>query len=128
VEIPLDAFALSEVIGGAALHLGFQGNFSGAANIYLDRIALTDLAFESGDFDEDGDVDGADFLTFLRNFGKSDGVGFGDGDANLDGTVDGTDLSILESMFGAVAGGTQSVPEPTTSCLLLFWAEVHRGE
>jgi hypothetical protein len=65
------------------------------------------------DFDGDGDVDGRDLLTWLRNFGVNTV-----GDATGDGTVDADDLRAWESQFAAAGGSLSSlVPEPS-SCLL----------
>ncbi len=68
------------------------------------------LATIPGDFDSDGDVDGADFLVWQR--------GFGDG-------YDVSDLAVWKSNFGApgalstASGATAAVPEPTSFWLLL---------
>ncbi|HEX6960636.1 MAG TPA: dockerin type I domain-containing protein [Lacipirellula sp.] len=68
---------------------------------------------ESGDFDDDGDVDGSDFLAWQRGLGSSVTPGTG-ADGNSDGTVDGDDLAIWKD---AVGSGTATiaaavVPEP----------------
>ncbi|MDZ4658612.1 MAG: S8 family serine peptidase [Bythopirellula sp.] len=51
------------------------------------------------DFDEDGDVDGRDFLAWQRGFGKTTNVTPADGDANSDGTVDGEDLDMWQDDY-----------------------------
>lgn len=58
---------------------------------------------QAGDFDADGDADGADFLRWQRGFGKLPaGPGLGaDGDADND--VDGADLAIWKASFGQPA-------------------------
>jgi hypothetical protein len=79
----------------------------------------------SADFDEDGDVDGADLLTWQRNFGKLLGAAHGDGDADGDGDVDGEDLTAVEGRVMplplAVSGLAQvsvtAIPEPSTLAL-----------
>ena len=43
----------------------------------------------TADFDDDSDVDGIDFLTWQRNFGRQSSATFAQGDANDDGKVDG---------------------------------------
>ncbi len=53
----------------------------------------------TADFDFDGDVDGADFLTWQRNVGNM-AAGPEQGDANFDFVVDGTDLAAITAEFG----------------------------
>jgi hypothetical protein len=74
---------------------------------------------EDADFDGDGDVDGADFLTWQRNLGISDGTAtLATGDANDDGNVTTADLGIWQTQF--VEGqtpGVSAVPEPASLAL-----------
>jgi hypothetical protein len=68
----------------------------------------------SADFDQDGDVDGMDFLRWQRGLG----VGFKptDGDANGDSQVNGVDLAAWRFQYGAtgvVPPAGSAVPEPT---------------
>jgi len=104
--VPPDAaVALTNVTHFRILHNPDPEDFRGAVGngeFFLDNIrAISD----SGDFDNDGDVDGADFLTWQRN----PGVG---------------NLSAWESNFGntGVLTATQAVPEPATGLLLLMGA------
>jgi hypothetical protein len=66
--------------------------------------ALTAASFQvvapSADFDDDGIVDGADFLAWQRGFGKTSGAQPADGDANGDQIVDGSDLAVWRGQFG----------------------------
>ncbi len=60
----------------------------------------------AGDFDSDGDVDGADFLAWQRGFGTE---------------FNATDLTNWQSNFGATNGGLVAVvPEPSTLVMLAF--------
>ncbi len=52
----------------------------------------------NADFDADGDVDGADFLTWQRSLGGPGDLA--DGDANGDNLVDGEDLIVWQAQFG----------------------------
>ena len=78
-------------------------------------------ATNNSDFDNDGDVDGGDFLTWQKNLGST-GVPAGDkstGDANGDGTVNGLDQQEWKDHYGlpptvAAAG---AVPEPASLAL-----------
>ena len=89
------------------------------------------LAVASGDFDDDGDVDGNDFLIWQKGFGISSGATLTDGDANGDGRVDGTDLAIWQDTYGLVLNSLSSasvVPEPTASFMItLSWMVVFSG-
>ncbi|MDC0935674.1 hypothetical protein OAS39_05265, partial [Pirellulales bacterium] len=81
------------------------------------------LSVADADFDQDGDVDGADFLAGQRGFGTAGGATLADGDANGDGNVDGLDLAIWENTYRASTGAlsaTASVPEPGCSILAVF--------
>jgi hypothetical protein len=51
------------------------------------------------DFDQDGDDDGKDFLTWQRNVGKNN-ASLADGDADGDDKVSGADLAIWKRRFG----------------------------
>jgi hypothetical protein len=77
---------------------------------------------DNADFDNDGDVDGADFLTWQRGVGIEDGsANLADGDANDDGNVTAADLEILKTQFGAAsAAAAAAVPEPATYGLALL--------
>lgn len=79
----------------------------------------------TGDFDADGDVDGADFLAWQNGFGIASGASRTQGDANADGDVDRFDLAVWKAQFGAsgLASSTSSgVPEPSTVLLLIIAA------
>jgi hypothetical protein len=76
---------------------------------------------DDADFDQDGDIDGADFLTWQRGNGISDGsADLEDGDANDDGDVNGDDLAIWETQFGTATVAANPVPEPATWGLALM--------
>jgi hypothetical protein len=75
---------------------------------------LTNLA--NADFDDDGDVDGADFLTWQRGVGTAGTPSTGDADG--DTSVDGDDLAIWETQFGG--SPASAVPEPTSMALILL--------
>jgi hypothetical protein len=70
----------------------------------------------NSDFDNDGDVDGDDFLTWQASLGAT-GVPVGNkstGDANGDGNVNAADLGIWQAHFGLPpsVGAAGAVPEP----------------
>lgn len=92
-------------------------------NIYL---ALEDSIIEppadDADFDNDGDVDGRDFLIWQRGYDTPDALNQ-DGDADFDTDVDGDDLAIWQGQYGEpvppLTAGVAAVPEPSTGILLL---------
>lgn len=80
------------------------------------------IANDDADFDDDGDVDGVDFLTLQRGFGLTGQTDKSNGDANGDGDINAVDLGIFETQYGspAPAASLAAVPEPTTTCLLVM--------
>jgi hypothetical protein len=74
---------------------------------------------QAGDFDGDGDVDGADFVAWQTNFPKSTGATLAEGDADADGDVDGADFVVWQTNFPFTpALGTTAIPEPGSFLLL----------
>jgi hypothetical protein len=59
----------------------------------------------AADFDGNGKVDGSDFLSWQRGFGKSPGAISSDGDADQDGAVGASDLTIWQTFYGQSVGG-----------------------
>lgn len=77
---------------------------------------------DNADFNDDGIVDGLDFLVWQRNLGDV-GPAFSDGDADGDGDVDGDDLAIWETQYGSPPPSTanvSAVPEPSTVLLTIL--------
>ena len=73
----------------------------------------------AGDFDADGDVDGADFVAWQTHFPTATGATLADGDADADGDVDGADFVVWQTNFPFTPGpGAAPVPEPQTALLL----------
>lgn len=72
----------------------------------------------AGDFNGDGDVDGADFFAWQTNFPTSMSATLEDGDADGDGDVDGADFVVWQTNFPFTSGsGAAPVPEPTAAIL-----------
>lgn len=98
--------------GATILGTGYAGQVTisyvgGTGNDVV--VALTGAS--SADFDQDGDVDGSDFLTWQRGFGVSEGATLELGDSNGDGAVNAVDLQTWRDQF-ALNGSALSVPEP----------------
>jgi hypothetical protein len=93
----------------------------GLVGLEIESIQVTASAASSGDFDQDGDVDGRDFLVWQRNFGTNNSpravLDAGDGD--YDGDVDGDDLAVWQAQYGGGALAAVTIPEPASWLLLL---------
>ncbi|NOZ41233.1 MAG: PEP-CTERM sorting domain-containing protein [Planctomycetes bacterium] len=109
-----------------------------SSNTVVSLIATPSTAIpldpETGDFNQDEDVDGADFLAWQRGSSLATLAGLSDGDGNRNGTVTGADLTIWENQYGTAGSRStlQTVPEPTALALLLVaavaFASARRGE
>jgi len=73
----------------------------------------------TGDADENGVVNAADYMALKRHMGTTTGAKLADGDFNTTGTVDYDDLQLLIGNFDAVSGGAPAIPEPATLFVLL---------
>jgi hypothetical protein len=94
-------------------------------NIEVTTLTVTPVA--DADFDGDNDIDGADFLTWQKNFGLTGTATLATGDANGDENVTDADLAIWTTQFGTTPptiASVAAVPEPTTWALGLLSAAV----
>ena len=81
---------------------------------------LSVLAGLQGDFDQDNDVDGTDFLIWQKGAGTIAGASITDGDADYDGDVDADDLAYWQANYGLTLGSPLStVPEPSAMLMLI---------
>jgi hypothetical protein len=89
----------------------------------------------AGDFDGDGDVDGADFVAWQTNFPTASGATLAGGDADGDGDVDGADFVVWQTNFPFTPSpGASPVPEPAgvvlaclaAACCIVFRRRGHR--
>lgn len=86
-------------------------------------VTLSNFVIQIGDadFDDNGRVDGIDFLVLQRGLGV--GSTHAEGDANFDGVVDGADLAAWEAQYGTnvnLLSSISSVPEPGSAVLVLL--------
>ncbi len=82
----------------------------------------------SADFDEDGNINGIDFLAWQRGLGV--GSSLEEGDANGDGQVNAADLAAWRFQFGATGAVVpvgSVVPEPTGIALFAVLAGLIRS-
>jgi hypothetical protein len=82
-------------------------------------LVLQAAAAGDSDFDNDGDVDGRDLLTWQRGAGKPGTNATGDADGN--GQVNGADLGTWRGSFGSglATPAAAAVPEPATAVMSL---------
>ena len=85
---------------------------------FMVEIEGSNAAVDDADFDGDGDVDGADFLTWQRGVGTAGGLS--QGNANGDSVIDGTDLAIWRNQFGTSVVAAGVVPEPGRALLAVL--------
>jgi len=87
-------------------------------------ITVAELVPEGADFDDNGQVDGRDFLFWQQGYGLSGGAAHSDGDATGDASVDAADLAVWRNEFGTTLDLAQAaatkVPEPAGGRLVLF--------
>jgi hypothetical protein len=74
----------------------------------------------AGDYDSDGDVDGADFVAWQSNFPTAGGATLAQGDGDSDGDVDGADFVIWQTGFLSLPVIGPAVPEPCAGSLGAF--------
>ncbi|BBO33732.1 dockerin type I domain-containing protein [Lacipirellula parvula] len=109
--------------GPGTLSLGGQnhnGFFTGArvwqgATPVNGLTASLQVTGTEADFNQNGVVDGADFLIWQRGSGLASGATRALGDANADGAVNQFDLNIWRGQYGATTSPpVAAVPEPAT--------------
>lgn len=112
LDIDMSGLADNTLAGGetAIIQIFFSGGHgdnSGGHHLFLDNVAFSSgFEFNTGDYDGDGDVDGADFLEWQRT----------------DGTAAG--LMAWQDNYGppALQAATASVPEPSSALFTLMAA------
>ncbi len=108
-------YAQGQSVGTNSLGTTFYINYTGGVD--SNDVVLQTTPVSGGanaDFDQDGDVDGADFLAWQQGQGTAAGATRNQGDSNNDGAVDANDLAAWSSQFGshAATANVGSVPEP----------------
>ena len=97
--------------------------------------SIIDSVLTPGDFNEDGGVDGSDFLVWQRELGQTGYYPLQQkaADTNADGIVDTADLALWQQYYGYVSPlgaltASVTVPEPTSLilCLLGLVVPAHR--
>lgn len=113
----LSASQITEILKNTAIDMdnpylaGFQTGFDFVTGEGLiEGAASVDAAISArGDYDRDGDADGADFLVWQRTLGSA-AVPPGSGaDGNTGGSIEGEDLDVWKANFGEVASVVAAV-------------------
>jgi len=86
-----------------------NGTTGGVAEIVFpwanfNAAAVVPASADPNDFNNDGQVDGGDFLIWQRGLGLTGQLDKSMGDSNADGNVDAADLDLWETAYGMVAG------------------------
>ena len=114
----LDISGLVGYRPGSIVLTSNQGSAT-SLSVLINPDATLDVADPNADFDGDGDIDGADFLTWQRNLGS--GTSPPQGDADNDGDVDGEDLVVWETQYGDSPNSiAATVPEPSALFLAML--------
>ena len=114
------------ILGGVAQTTpGTYGSSSSPATFKRDEFfsgngVVTLLSANDANFDNDLDVDGADFLTWQRHFGGP--AGASTGDATGDGVANASDFAAWKAAFGPASAVPSSyvVPEPGSAILIII--------
>ena len=108
----------SGFVPGGEEDLVFSYHKIGEADLIVGNVEYITVAGLQGDFNDDGQVDAADYTVWRDNEGLDDSVLNGNGDNS--GTVDAADYTIWVSNFGnsSSASSASAVPEPTALALV----------
>lgn len=101
-------------------YLGLQTDMdAGLVDMEIESIRVL-LSGRAGDYDQDGDVDGDDFVVWQRTLGSPVAAGSG-ADGDNSGTIDAGDLAVWRTNFGATGAGgaANAVPEPAAAGLAM---------
>jgi hypothetical protein len=96
----------------------------GSSKVFFDNLRLVNLTAPlTGDFNQDGRVDAADYTIWRHTLGSSTNLV---ADANINGVIDIGDYYLWRANFGATAGSgsgaaaSAAAPEPATLLLLML--------
>lgn len=116
-------FHIGEVQGGSAPFVGSIDEFRISDDLVYDPNGdfipptapfATPTPVVAGDYDNDSDVDGNDFLVWQRGFGSNVAPPGTDPDGSANGVVDAADLTVWRNNFGAgAAAAARAIPEPS---------------
>jgi hypothetical protein len=100
-------------------------NLAGATGNKTLSLTLTGKTHLAGDFNSDGEVDTADYVTWRGMFGRSVTNAYDAADGNGNKLIDNGDINVWQQNFGLTASSFASaaelaaVPEPSTLLLVV---------
>ena len=94
--------------GLSQMQIQADGDTGGILNMEIARFSIVERTPVVGDFDNDGDVDGQDWLLLQQGIS--------------DGTLGASDLADWQNAYPTPLSATSAVPEPSTTMLLLCGA------
>jgi hypothetical protein len=103
--------------GGRSVLLDAQAS-SGGSVVIADAVRVMEPPVTPGpfgDFDQNGLVDGADFLAWQRGFGSATGGEPADADGSGIGGFDGADLAVWEAAWGEIGAEAAAVESAVAS-------------
>ncbi len=122
---PIELMTEDPLLGTTSLAIGIGTNEDSISTVTIsvDKMRIISEAapaVDTADFDDDGDVDGDDFLTWQRGLGTT-GATLAQGDANDDDVVNAQDLAIWKAQFGmpGASAAVGAVPECSSLALAL---------
>jgi hypothetical protein len=126
VAIPLTSWA--GLAGGSSaytIYFAINGNWGSLpATVFFDNLRLVNLTAPlTGDFNQDGQVDAADYVIWRRTVGSTTNLA---ADANLNGVIDNGDYALWRANFGKTSAGgagasvSLAVPEPACCAIMLM--------
>lgn len=106
---------------------GVSGNvdrnvFEGTIDELYEFVAVPQTP--NADFDNDGDVDGRDFLAWQRGYGITSGATRAQGDANYNGAVTVADLIVWQNSYALELTAAATIPEPGAFLLAATFAAI----
>jgi hypothetical protein len=120
----LDGTAGSAIQSFRISAYGTGSSSNGSKELFFDNLSVTSTAI-TGDYNNNGNVDAADYVVWRRSLGA---IGSGlPADGNGNNTVDAGDYTVWRSHFGAASGSASAavnVPEPSSEFLSIASASL----